>query len=261
MRAKFYKQMALSLVVVLITILGNYLSNGGINDISIRVLGGINSSSRNLGNTVLTYFRGFGDIQRLVDQNAELKQENYELMSLSSDYFKLEEENRQLRSQLDLPRRFAGKLLEVDILDVQRSPIVSTIVINAGSAQGVKESATVIANGNILVGQVNEVNNNSSRVILLDDPRSNISVKTTNSGILANAVGILDKKISLDLIAVQDDVFNGETVRTSGLDTLAEFLTIGDISEVSSRDGSLFKTVIVESLLYPLHDKKMFVII
>jgi rod shape-determining protein MreC len=132
----------------------------------------------------------------------------------------------------------------VKIFSVERSGLSYTLLIDKGAKDGVQKSTAVVAGGNILAGVIGEVFYNSSRVILLNDMRSSISVRIGNSDIIGEAKGVSsDKKIALDFVTNQDLVQEGDLVLSNGLDNLPESLILGHISKVELKGGSLFKKV------------------
>jgi rod shape-determining protein MreC len=93
-----------------------------------------------------------------------------------------------------------------------------TIEINKGSGDGVEVGMPVVSHAG-LVGRIDRVTANRSRVVLITDPDFNVGVKLTRSGDVGVARGqgsnrplIVDQGIESDVV-VQDN----ELVTTSGL--------------------------------------------
>ena len=119
----------------------------------------------------------------------------------------------------------------------------------------------LIAAGNILVGVVDQVFDNSATVLLLDDPRVKISGRIKDSRTLISTEGNLQNRLRLKLVAADDDINEGDIVVTSGLDGLPEALPIAKVIEIGASSGALFKDVAAQPLFDLSLGSNLFVII
>ena len=154
-----------------------------------------------------------------------------------------------------------SQLLIVEIFSVQRNGLYSTALINKGKADGIEKSMAVITSGNILVGAISEVFDNSALVLLVDDPRSIISIRFQGSNILAEARGDLQNGLKINEVTYQEEIKEGDMIVTSGLDGLKESLLVGRVSKVKPGSGGLFREVVAKPLFDLSLGSDLFVIL
>jgi rod shape-determining protein MreC len=211
-------------------------------------------------NKVSGYARVFFNKGSLVRENEELKKENRVLLGRLAELESLKRENDFLRNELKVAPRLSGKLLMAEIFDIQKNGLFSTILINKGKIDGVEKSMAVVTSGNILAGTVGEVFDKSALVLLVDDPRSVISIRFLESNILAEAKGGLGIGLKISQVSHLEEVKEGDIVVTSGLDGLTKSLPVGRVVKVES-GGGLFKEVIAKPLFDLSLGSELFVIL
>lgn len=122
-----------------------------------------------------------------------------------------------------------------------------TVVVDRGTAQGVKIGDPVIAAGG-LVGQVVEVSPLASKVRLITDPNSGVSVivqRTRANGIVR---GSLDGGLHLDFVDKAKTPVRGDVLVTSGLGGVyPKGIVMGEVTDVSSPQADLYPEVSVAS--------------
>jgi rod shape-determining protein MreC len=187
--------------------------------------------------------KGFLSGKAVVDENKKLQEENGFLLGRVAEIDGLKRENEFLRNELKVAPRLENRLLLTQIFSIQKNAGASTALINKGKTDGVGKSMAVITGGNILVGIVDQTFDDSALVLLLDDPRSLISIRIQGSNILAQTKGRLDGSFGVDLVTHEEEIKKDDLIVTSGLDGLAESLVVGKISEVSSDSAGLFKEI------------------
>lgn len=207
------------------------------------------------------FTRGFIRAGVIVDENLKLKEENNTLRGQLAELDGLKRENNFLRDELKVARRLDSPLLLVRIFNIQRNALASTALINKGANGGVKKKMPLIAAGNILVGIVEQVFENTSLVFLLDDPRIKISGRVQESRMLVETRGKLQNNLVLNLVTNSDEINESEMIITSGLDGLPEALLIAQVTKVESSTGALFKTVSARPLFNPSLGSSLFVIL
>ena len=111
-------------------------------------------------------------------------------------------ENKELKNLIEDYTLTTNKILAKVIVD-HKSPFLRTIIINKGSAEGIK-IGTNIYDKNYLVGRVIEVNYKSSRVLLLSDLNSSVPISITPGNVQAIVTG--DGKISGEIRYIKDNL-------------------------------------------------------
>ena len=171
----------------------------------------------------------------------------------------LERENDALRRQLRIGNRAEPVMVATKIFSLQRNTFISTVMIDKGSAAGLTTGMIVIAPGNILMGRIEEVFDDASRVILVDDPRLMISARVLGTSILAESKGALRDEAAINLIAHTETIVVGATIVTSGLDAFPEGLAIGAITSVERGENTLFQEVRSNLFFNPAQSPILFV--
>jgi rod shape-determining protein MreC len=145
-------------------------------------------------------------------QNA-LRIANAQILRLSA----LNEENQRLRDLLDADPSGSLNVHMVRILDVDLNPYHQRIVLDAGSAQGVKVGQAVLDAGGI-AGQVIEVSENKSVVLLITDTEHAIPVQVVRSGLRSIAMGMGNNtELLMPEIPQSADVRVGDVLVSSGM--------------------------------------------
>ncbi|OGN05166.1 MAG: rod shape-determining protein MreC [Candidatus Yanofskybacteria bacterium RIFCSPHIGHO2_01_FULL_44_17] len=261
-KINFYKKYAAVLFLVVAVLIFNHYAVGDfLQDI---FYGAITKPSILLDESLARISKissGFLKAQRITDENSKLKEENNMLLGELAQAEGLKRENQFLRDQLGVTRKSDAELLIVKLFNIQRGAVSSTVLINKGQKDGILKSMPVIAAGNVLVGIVNEVFDTSSLVLLLNDPRVKIDGRVQDSRILVKTDGRLGDELGLDLVAVGDEVNEGDVVVTSGLDGLPESLLVARVSRVETPSGALFKIVAARPFFDPSLGSNLFVIL
>lgn len=267
MSRNFYKKYFLVLLFIAVIVLINkYLLADGLPNV-------VYGLAEKPGALALDYFgkaTGYGRgllssglrISQLIAENHALESEKQSLISQMAGLQKIERENTRLREQLALPLRIQHQLLEAKIFSLNQNGLTSTLLINKGMADGVRKSMAAVSRGNILAGTVDRVFEDYAQILLLDDPRSAISVKVGQNNVIAAAIGSgKPGGLILDLVTNQETIKEGDPVLTSGLDSLPEFLSVGEIVKVELKGGNLFRGVRGRLGFYPLTDPNLFLIL
>ncbi len=172
----------------------------------------------------------------------------------------LERENAVLRKQLGVEARTSRIVGTAHIFSIQRNTLVSTLLIDRGSKDGIESGMIAVAGGNILIGKVSEVFNHSARIIIADDPRSVVSVRIFNSDLLAESRGTLEGALRINLIAHSETVASASMLVTSGLDGYPPSLAVGEITSIERADQDLFKNVSGKLIFNPIENPLIFIL-
>ena len=172
----------------------------------------------------------------------------------------LERENTMLRKQLGVSARLERKLVMTRIISIERTPLISTIIVDKGSIDGVREQMIVLGAGDVLAGKIIEVFEHSSRVMLVDDPRMIASVRLLGTSLLAEARGKRNNSIELNLVSHTDNVAIDQIAVTSGLDVFLEGLAVAQVTNVQPGGNSLFQKISGQTL-FDFHESPFVFII
>lgn len=182
----------------------------------------------------------------LIAENADLREQlllqQYQLQKLNY----LAAENERLNALLKASTIVAEEVVRVQLIGVAPDPFSKRILINKGSSEGVQVGQAVIdAFG--LMGQVVEVQPQSSWVLLISDPQHGTPVQINRNGIRAIAYGTRDNFHQLTLIDVPNnaDIREGDELVTSGLgQRFPPGYPVGVVTSIFHDPGKPFADVI-----------------
>lgn len=183
----------------------------------------------------------------LVKENLRLKADQLMLRSQLQRLLAIESENNYLKALLQSSHQVKGKTLIAELLAVDTEPFVKKVLLDKGTRDNVYNGQPVLdANG--VMGQVIEVGPITSRVLLINDPHSGVSVQNARNGARAIAVGdSYSGKMHLMYVAKTADIRTGDIFITSGLgDHYPEGYPVGKVLSVSKDPAHQFATVLLQ---------------
>lgn len=185
-------------------------------------------------------------VKALTDETIHLKEERQNFLSRLAEQETLTEENIFLRESLRLPIIQEKKSIIVGVFNLESTPRGHNLLINKGRRDGIKKDDVVTSSYGVLIGVIDDVSENYSRVITVTHLDFKTTIKIISKNISGIATGSMGDGINLDFISENDDVVEGDTVVTTGNDTFPPGLIVGRVIEVRSSDDGLFKNVKVK---------------
>lgn len=200
-----------------------------------------------VGYNIASQFEKFTTMQKLLEENASLKEQldiiSYENKILLQDKYELD----RFRDLYELDKKYADyPKVAARVISTDTNNWYSTFKINKGSDDGIQVDMNVIA-GNGLVGIVEEVNKNNSRVRSIIDDRSHVQgmfLKTSDSCIIKGDL-VLYKNgvIGVEMINKEADIEDGDEVVTSHISSkYLPGILIGYVNTISIDSSNLTKT-------------------
>lgn len=178
--------------------------------------------------------------EALQKQNVELKQQLAALQEAKLQY-------DRINALVDFSKIQNLKSVGARVIGRPTDSWGGAIVVDRGTAKGVKIGDPVIAAGG-LVGQVIEVSPLASKVRLITDPNSGVSVivqRTRANGVVR---GSLDGTLHLDFVDKAKTPVRGDVLVTSGLGGVyPKEIVVGEVTDVSSPQADLYPDVSVAS--------------
>jgi len=177
-------------------------------------------------------------------ENEKLREEVLIERSILNTFENLIRENETLRTQLNYSRktsRFA--LIPAEVVARSPSSFFNEVIIDKGKKDGVFIGKAVISESG-LVGRITEVYPSSSKVRLLIDENSSVSVvikRTNEIGVVSGNSYYLPK---LKYISSTSDVRDGDMVITSGIsDYFPKGIPVGYIKILPKKELELFYNI------------------
>src|SRR5438874_10236827 len=185
----------------------------------------------------------------LAAENRVYKDEIDHLQAAIVQMRELEVENHDLRELLGLRQRSQlGSLLSVDV--IARDPLgpVQALTVDRGTDDGMRPNLPVIT-WKGLVGRVVEVHPTSSKVLLITDVNSAVSVRIQDPASRATGVirGVGDGRLLLQYVPRTDLLRMDDVVITSGIGGIfPSGVLVGRVLQVRQRDVEVFQEALVE---------------
>jgi len=201
---------------------------------------------RRIGDWGNLAFASDGDLRA---ENERLKSELLIHQRKLQQMAALAAENVRLRQLLNARDMLQDKVLIAELIGVTPNPLSHVIVINRGSHDGVYENQPVLdAFG--LMGQVIEVDENSSRVLLISDSTHAIPVQVNRNGVRAIAEGTGDlNRLNLRHVSINADIREGDLLVSSGLgERFPVGYPVAEVEQVVRNSGQAFARVIARPM-------------
>ncbi|MDO8861349.1 rod shape-determining protein MreC [Haliea sp. E1-2-M8] len=183
--------------------------------------------------------------RQLLEDNERLHQENLLLQGRSLQMASVQAENTRLRGLLNSTALLRNDVLVAELIGVSPDPVRHQLVLNKGARDGVYEGQPLIdADG--LMGQVIDVGEFTSRVLLLTDLTHSIPVQLNRNGIraIAEGTGSLDA-LEIQHISATTDIQEGDLLVSSGLGgRFPVGYPVGEVVLVQRDPGQPFARVI-----------------
>ena len=185
----------------------------------------------------------------LQQRNKLLERRVLELSQTSQQFVVLREENTRLRELLGSRSRLGAEVLVAELTGVVPGPAKLEVIVDKGSAAGVVVGQAVIdARG--LFGQVVEVSDFFSRVLLITDTTHAVPVQVNRNDVrsIAAGTGRLDR-LELDNVPTTADIKEGDLLVSSGLGgRFPPGYPVGEVVRVEVDPTRLYTEVIARPL-------------
>jgi rod shape-determining protein MreC len=176
-------------------------------------------------------------------QYLAVRKQNDELKARLAELEEAKAENDRLNELVKFSQAQDYTTLGARVIGRPTDSWERSIVIDRGTADGVKLGAPVIAAGG-LVGQVIEVTSGSAKVRLITDSGSGVAVlvqRTRAEGVVRGSVA---GGLTLDFVAKEKAPVKGDVLVTSGMGgAYPKGVVVGEVTEVAAAQADLFPKV------------------
>jgi rod shape-determining protein MreC len=191
-------------------------------------------------------FASEGDLRA---ENERLKIEVLIYQRKQQQMAALAAENVRLRQLLNGKDMLQDKVLIAELIGVSPNPLSHVVMINRGSREDVYEGQPVLdAFG--LMGQVVDIDEDTSRVLLISDSTHAIPVQVNRNGVRAIAEGTGDlNQLSLRHVSINADIREGDILVSSGLgERFPVGYPVAEVTQVVRNSGQAFARVIARPM-------------
>jgi len=238
--------------------------------VTTRALDPVRQTLSSLGSGVAGLFGAIGEIDRLRDQNAELRVALAGAEQRIAELAEAARENDELRELLGIAEALEMELLPVRIVTRDPSNFAWEVGIDAGSADGLAEGMAVVANANgagALAGTVVAVTEDTARVRFVIDTRSVVIAVDQASRALGEVRGQAGGQLVMTNIPITETVEVGDTIVSAGLTYGTEAsrypggLLIGSVRAVEEDPNALTQTAFVRPAFDAASAERLLVVI
>ena len=183
----------------------------------------------------------FNSKQTLIEEKSALDLKLFELGNLSAINVILQSENDLLKNLLGRKEGTLSTVLATVLVKPPQTPY-DTLLVDIGADYQVKVGDKVIANSNIYVGEISEVEEHSAKVTLYSTPGRELPVTLGANSISAQAVGIGGGNFNISL-PKEVDIKEGDTITVPSIISNI----FGIVEKVDSKEKDSAQTVLFKS--------------
>ena len=243
------------ILTAIVLILLIFLSNVEVNKLSY--LESVTSSIINPVQRIFTDLKNkiqgntayFSNMDSIIQENEELKARNSELETELRELEMIKAENRTLQEHMNLTEKYQSySTIPAYVINKDVSNFSSTLVLNVGSEDGIKENMTVIADKG-LVGHVISVAENTCKVQVIIDSASTVSctISTTTESIICKGTLENNQNLRASYIPTGAELIQGDLVYTSGVGGIyPKGIIIGEVTEIITTSNITDRYAIVQ---------------
>jgi len=153
----------------------------------------------------------------LLQETERLRRENQVMQGRSLQMASLQADNTRLRGLLNSTALLRDDVLVAELIGVSPDPVRHQVVLDKGESDAVYVGQPLIDSDG-LVGQVVEVGELTSRVLLITDSTHSLPVQVNRNGVRAIAEGVGSlHQLEIRHVAATTDIEIGDLLESSGL--------------------------------------------
>ncbi len=203
------------------------------------------------GMTANRFFQAIGELDKLRADNALLRSDNDKLTLENARLAEAAIAAQQVTKLDAAQRALPYKTITAPVIARDPSGVLKTMVIGAGSDQGVKVDQVVLSEQGV-VGRVSEAGSNYAKVLLVTDSSSSVSALVQTSRASGIVRGQYGDALVMEWILQSDPVKQGDVIVTAGLGIGSELrslypkgLVIGTVVDVTKAEVSAYQRAVV----------------
>ena len=198
----------------------------------------------------------FVDIRSLQARLTALLDERDQLAAEAARIASLEREVAELQATLDLRATTSFATVAAQVVARDFAIDRRYVILDVGSADGVKVGDVVIGAGASLAGRVVQVSDQSCQVRLLTDPEFSVTSEVASTGAIGQVRGRAANPLAFDDVDAQRQVLVGAEITTSGIElsptlrsAFPRGLSVGRVVAVNSIASAVLQSADVQPTL------------
>lgn len=198
----------------------------------------------------------FVDIRNLQARLTAVLEERDQLAAEAARIASLEREVAELQATLDLRATTSFATVAAQVVARDFAIDRRYVILDVGSADGVKVGDVVIGAGASLAGRVVQVSDQSCQVRLLTDPEFSVTAELASTGAIGQVRGRAANPLAFDDVDAQRQVLVGAEITTSGIElsptlrsAFPRGLSVGRVVAVNSVASAVLQSADVQPTL------------
>ena len=203
------------------------------------------------GVTTNRFFQAIGELEKLRADNTQLRSDNDKLTLENARLAEAAIAAQQGAELGAAQRALPYRTITAPVIARDPSGVLKTIVIGAGTDQGVRVDQVVLSEQGV-VGRVGEAGSNYAKIILVTDSSSSVSALVQTSRASGIVRGQYGDTLVMEWILQSDPVKRGDVIVTAGLGIGNELrslypkgLVIGTVVDVTKAEVSAYQRAVV----------------
>lgn len=243
------------IATIIILLLLIFLSNVEVNKLSYlesaasAIINPVQRVFIDLRNKIQGNSAYFSNMESIMQENEDLRIKNSELETKLRELEMIKAENTKLQEYMNLTDKYSSyETIPAYVINRDVSNYSSTLILNVGTNDGIKENMTVIADKG-LVGYVISTTENTCKVQVIIDSASTVSctISTTDESIICKGTLENDQVLRASYIPTSAELIQGDNVYTSGVGGIyPKGIIIGTIKEIITTSNITDRYAIVE---------------
>ena len=216
-----------------------------------QVLVPVQSALAATGVSTSRLFQAIGDIDKIRAENADLRAANDRLTLQNAQLAEAAIAAQQNAKLAVAQNALPFKTVAAPVIARDPSGVLKTIVIGAGTDQGVRVDQIVLSEQGV-VGRVSEAGSNYAKITLITDSASSVSALVQTSRASGIVRGQYGDTLVMEWILQSDPVKPGDVVVTAGLGLGEQLrslypkgLVIGTVVDVTKAEVSAYQRAVV----------------
>jgi len=187
------------------------------------------------------------DSASLRERNAALEAEVAQLQTQVIELQQQINEAKVLYSLLDFAQNRPENIyVAASVIGRDPSPFLQYLIIDQGSDAGIRRGMPVV-NQQGLVGRIDAVTANASRIQLITDPGSSVNVHLRNANLSTVLTGSLTGDVIIEMLPADISISAGDLIITSGLGgNYPADIVVGQVIGVRDTANTLFQEASVQ---------------
>ena len=209
----------------------------------LEILRPIDGAFARLSTGASAIVNDYVDLVHVRQENVRLKNELAKVTADRARLSELEAENRHLGELLELRDVLGANAVAANVIGSDASGVAHTLILSSGSSDGLRPGMAVLSNQGV-VGKIIATSPHASRVLLIDDHNSALDGFDQRSRARGIVAGMVDDGLILKYVDRSQDIRQGDTIVTSGLDGIfPRGLLVGTIKSVHREGPGMFVSV------------------